>query len=69
MSTIILFNYHRWLFLFGSLPLSNLYMYLLCSDMVKKLLSLSLSTKNSSFGVASVASLYRKRKCAENYDE
>jgi len=30
-----------WLFLSGSLPLSNLYMYLLCSDMVNKLLSLS----------------------------
>ena len=29
-----------WLFLSGSLPLSNLYMYLLCSDMVNKLLSL-----------------------------
>ena len=31
-----------WLFISGSLPLSNLYMYLLCSDMVNKLLSLSL---------------------------
>ena len=31
------------LFLSGSLPLSSLYMYLLCSHMVSKLLSLSLS--------------------------
>ena len=31
-----------WLFISGSLLLSNLYMYLLCSDMVNKLLSLSL---------------------------
>jgi len=29
-----------WLFLSGSLALSNLYVYLLCSDMVNKLLSL-----------------------------
>ena len=34
-----------WLFLSGSLPLSNLYMYLLCSDMVNKLLSLSLEER------------------------
>ena len=46
----ILFNYHRWpammlIPFWQPIPLSNLYMYLLCSDMVNKLLSLPFPQK------------------------